>query len=83
MKYHSKIMYCALIIVIIVLIYKFYVYLGINMKCKHCYKNGKHYHITPTLAQKINHGPLLNNGKFAHECSVCMHNPGMNHYHIL
>ena len=79
---HTKIIYCAILILITVSIYNHFIYLDVNMKCKYCYKNGQHYHITPSLAQKTNHGPMLN-GKFAHECSICMHNPGMNHYHIL
>ena len=80
--YHRKSLYFALTIVIIVAVYKSIVYLGVNMKCKYCYKNGHHYHIRPSLAEKTNHGPMIN-GKFPHECSICMHNPGKNHYHIL
>ena len=40
--YHRKSLYFALTMVIIVAVYKSFVYLGLNMKCKYCYKNGHH-----------------------------------------
>ena len=48
------------------------------MKCKYCFKNGKHYHEKQQKCKK-NHGPVMNMKTM---CSICAANKGKKHFHF-
>ncbi len=77
-------LFILLSFILLSFLYIFNNVIGINMKCKKCYKNSFHHHLENfNITKNLNHGPKDNFNKFQNKpCSICMKNPNHFHYHF-